>query len=322
MGIKRKIVISLITGTTLLAYKAYKSEVEKHQEERYSSGILPTDEDLLRSPKYKHVVIFGVDGAGASVTDCYTPRFDEIFKDGNINYNGIAEYPTQSAENWSSMFTGMSPQKHQDSNARAALMPKSSKYPTFFKIHSLSDPEASFVSIVNWTPVNKGLIENDIENMFKDSPEGIDSVVTDENVTALALEKLNEKVPTILFLQYDSVDDMGHAYGGGSKHYRQCIEILDKHLGEIYDFYKEKGLLDDTLFIYVTDHGHTLKGGHGGDTALEKETMIALSGKDVIKGSSGKYLSRDLASIVLYALGDKQPEHMEGRVPRNLFKNL
>ena len=93
----------------------------------------------------------------------------------------------------------------------------------------------------------------------------------------------------------------------------------------MYDAYVEKGWADDTLFILVSDHGHKLEGGgHGGETIEEKNVTFAVAGDkgNIIKGTMGKFVTQDLAAVVMYGLGVKQPDTWEARVPENLFNTL
>jgi len=298
--------------------------------DRKSEGLVPTDEEVANSPHYKHIMIFGVDGAGGNFSLFDTPNFDRVFSQGSINENGMAEYPTISAQNWASMFTGVTAQKHQFTNEKASVFLKIfDKYPTFFKIHAQNDNQATFYSAVTWIPINLGLIEPMIWGMTKDTcyfgtAGDKDDIYVDRTVKDHVIERLKNHADTIVFTHFDQVDEAGHIHGRTSAQYEQAIKTIDGYIGEIYDAYVEKGIADETLFILASDHGHKESGGHGGEDPLEKQATLAVYGGkgDIIQGTSGKYVSHDLASIVLYALGDKQPDYFDGRVPTNLFASL
>ena len=130
---------------------------------------------------------------------------------------------------------------------------------------------------------------------------------------------------TISYMHLDQVDHAGHSYGYGKPGYIDAISRIDNLIGWLYDAFEEAGMLEDTLFILCTDHGHREPGGHknhGKNTDIEVNVTFALSGKTVKSGTPGKYVNTDLAAIVSYALGVKAAEDWQGRVPYNMFTAL
>lgn len=137
--------------------------------------------------------------------------------------------------------------------------------------------------------------------------------------------KVKEDVYTISYMHLDQVDHAGHSYGYGKPGYSDAVSRVDTLIGWLYDAFEEAGMLDDTLFILCTDHGHREAGGHknhGKNTDLEVNVTFALSGKTVKSGTPGKYVNTDLAAIVCYALGVKADEDWQGRVPYDMFTLL
>ena len=85
---------------------------------------------------------------------------------------------------------------------------------------------------------------------------------------------------------------------------------------------------DDTLFIVVSDHGGTPpdangKGHHGGWSDGEKYVTFALAGKTVQAAHIPCANVRDLAAVVLYALGLEAPRFDEdgwtSQIPEKIF---
>ena len=91
-------------------------------------------EMIIMSRKYSHVIVIGVDGAGARFRDSDTPSFDRIFASGAVTYNALSSKPTISAECWSSMLIGVGPEVHKLTNKRVSVLPYPlrSKHPTVF----------------------------------------------------------------------------------------------------------------------------------------------------------------------------------------------
>ena len=86
-------------------------------------------------------------------------------------------------------------------------------------------------------------------------------------------------------------------------------------------------MLEDTLFVVIADHGGTndenCKGSHGGWTDEEKYVTFAATGRGINKTEIEEMNIRDLAAIVLYAMGIKAPEFDENgwtsQIPEGLF---
>lgn len=290
--------------------------------------IVPTAKQVQMISPYKRIVIFGVDGAGGAFLNANTPNFDRIFSNGSINYNGQAQIPTISAENWSSMFYGVTAETHGKTTDIICNNPHNDqKFPSVIKTYSLKYSESTFCSIVNWAPINDGIFES-IDNLSKISItkifQGFSDYQIDEKVSEYAIKRLEEYDDTITFLHFGNVDYCGHKFGSSSKEYLDSIEQVDTLIGNIYDKYLAYNRIDSTLFICISDHGHRPTGGHGGDSELEKTVTFAASdgGKNIIKGTTDVFYTHYLASVILYALGEKQPKHYEGGVPNNLFSTL
>lgn len=265
---------------------------------------------------YKHVYIIGVDGAGASYRDCDTPNFDRIFADNAFLYDGVAEYITTSAQNWGSILCGVSYDVHGFTNGYIEDNQRSSdtENNSIFYYARQKLPEAELVSFCHWNPINNGIIENDLG--VRKIHRGTDPLVTQSIVNYFAAGNS----PALMFVQLDEVDGAGHSYGGETRGYYRASERSDVYIGEIYDAIGKAGLLEDSLFIVVADHGESIGGGHGGQSKEESEVVVAVAGKNVnsVTLPAGTR-NRDVAAIALYALGIEAPGHMTAKVPENLF---
>ncbi|MCR5523168.1 MAG: alkaline phosphatase [Clostridia bacterium] len=269
---------------------------------------------------YDRVFIVGVDGAGRFFRDANTPNFDRIFADGAVDYTARAETITVSAQNWGSVLCGVSFIRHGMTNDSIAKNTRNSdtKYPSVFKYVRDAYPDAELASYVHWNPINHGIIEDDI-GVNKQS-NGDDGALTDE--ICAYFDQGNS--PKLFFCHFDSVDGVGHDEGSNSPNYISQIETVDGYIGRIYDKLVEKGLMENALFIVVSDHGHLISGGHWGLTARETNTTVAVKGKSVKAGADmdKDTRNRDVAAMVLYALGTERPGHMSARIPGNLFNGV
>lgn len=115
---------------------------------------------------------------------------------------------------------------------------------------------------------------------------------------------------SLLVLIPGMVDVAGHEYGGDSDEYRQAADDVDAQLG---DSLRLLDLQADTIIV-TADHGHTDKGGHGGeeDVVMQVPLIIAGAGirSDALLGSAELI---DLAPTVAALLGVPAPGHALGR---------
>ncbi len=320
--------VLVVAITVPCVFVSYCTAPEYDGQDRKSEGIVPNQTQLANAVKYDRVVIFGVDGGGDYYKTGIAPQFSRIFANGSITYTGKSQYPSISAENWCSMFTGVPVQKNKMNNKRASSFPYTdADYPTVFKIYKQRHEEASFLSIVDWYPINYGIIENctGVKKVAAQTVAGSgDGVKVAEAIADYVSERIQKYDDTITFMHFDGVDHAGHSDGYSSQAYGDMIVDIDKSIGKIYDAYVERGWAQTTLFVLVTDHGHTLTGGHGGESETEVNVTCAVAGGlgNIVAGTMGKYVTQDLAAIVLYALGEELPSSFDCAVPTNIFTTL
>ena len=269
---------------------------------------------------YEHVFIFGVDGAGRFFGETDTPNFDRIFGNGAVDHTARTETITISAQNWGSILGGVSYLRHGLTNDIAGSVERSSstEYPTIFKYVRQAYPDAELAAFANWGAITTGIVENDLDVTKV-------QISDDEQLTDAICDYFDAgNTPKLFFSHFDSVDHVGHELGSKAPEFFKQIQIVDGCLGRIYDSLAANGLLENSLLILVSDHGHTIRGGHGGLTMRETNTVVAAAGKTVVAG--GKFdcdtRNRDVSAIALYALGVERPDYMSSRVPANLFTGV
>lgn len=266
--------------------------------------------------RYNHVIVIGVDGAGAFVKKADTPCFDRIFADGAVTYSALASNPTISAECWGSMLLGVGPEVHKLTNGivSSTPYPVDSAFPSLFRRIREVMPDAELGSYCDWNPITFGIVENN-QNVAN-------ATAHDTDLMPMICDYIREKKPTFLFTQLDSVDGAGHGHGYGSEAHLRRIHEVDELMNDAYEAVKEAGILEDTLFIMIADHGG-FGTGHGGWTDEEKYVTFAAAGKGVQKGVIEEMNIRDLSAIVLYALGIDAPAFDEqgwtAQVPAGIF---
>ncbi len=272
---------------------------------------------------YEHVIVVGVDGAGAFFRNADTPCFDRIFAEGAVTYEALASNPSISAECWGSMLLGVGPEIHKLTNAivSSTPYPNDAPLPSLFRRIRQAMPEAELGSFCDWDPITFGIVESNL-NVAS-------ATARDHELTPMICDYIRDKKPTFLFTQLDSVDHIGHHYGYGSETHLLQIHKVDEMVGAIAEAIRAAGIADSTLFLLIADHGGTPlengHAGHGGWTDAEKYVTFAATGRSVQTGNVGEMNIRDLAAIVLYALGIEPPAFEEegwtSQVPSALFND-
>ena len=253
--------------------------------------------------KYNYVAVIGIDGMGKFNSQTDTPNLDSIFSEGAVDWSAISQNPTISAQNWGAMLLGAAPLVHKLTNSIVSNEHYTNDaLPSLFRRIRESDAECYLASCCNWNPINHGIIEEGL---------GVDKITADNDkeLTPLIIECVKKK-PKFLFVQLDDVDGAGHSGGYGTEHHYAEIRRADGYTGEIYRAYEEAGIIDETLFIVIADHGG-VRNGHGGYTDTEKYVFLGISGKGVKENYITYSETRDIAAIVLYALGLDIPEYDE-----------
>lgn len=273
---------------------------------------------VINPTPVKHVVVVGVDGAGGYFKQADTPHFDRIFQNGAVTYRALASKPTISAECWGSMLLGVGPEVHRLTNDIVSNQPypADSPFPSLFRRIRAAMPEAQLGSFCDWDPITAGIAERCIGVNHATAP--------DTELTPVICTYIRQSKPTFLFIQFDSVDGAGHRYGYGSPAYLQRIHAVDLLINEVYMAVCQAGIADETLFAVIADHGG-FGTGHGGWTDEEKYVTFAAAGKSVCRTELQEMNIRDLAAIVLYALGLERPALDEAgwtsQLPPGLFNN-
>ena len=276
------------------------------------------------SARSSHVIVIGVDGAGGWFRKADTPNFDRIFEKGAVTYKALSSKPTISAECWGSMLIGVGPEVHKLTNRRVSVLPYPvwSKHPTVFHRIRKAYPKAELGAYCDWKPIIRGIIEKRL---------GVSAAsARDKELTTLICDYIRSKKPDLLFVHFDSTDGAGHKNGYGTPEHIHAIGEVDKLIGDVYSAIKEADMLEETIFMVITDHGGTNPGNgeggsHGGWTDEEKYVTFAAAGKGINNGEIGEMNIRDLAAIVLYAMGIELPDFDEkgwtSQIPAGLFED-
>lgn len=77
----------------------------------------------------------------------------------------------------------------------------------------------------------------------------------DEWIIACTTDILKKYRPEVMFLHTGAFDTTRHSHGVFSSYLDQCRQNLDRYIGQIGNTLEEMGVLEDTNFVMVSDHG-------------------------------------------------------------------
>lgn len=94
----------------------------------------------------------------------------------------------------------------------------------------------------------------ELERKFGHLRNGIQQPELDEFLTASILETIQTKNPDLMAIHYVELDSMRHHFGVHSPQSQQAIQNMDKHLGQIIEVMKQKGIFEETVIAILGDH--------------------------------------------------------------------
>ncbi|MER8187527.1 alkaline phosphatase family protein [Kitasatospora sp. NPDC094015] len=202
--------------------------------------------------------------------------------------------PTLSGPGWSTIATGVWPDKHgvKDNTfagSRFAL------YPDLATRLETAAPAASTLVVASWSPVADTVFNGRADLRIPEADN-------DTKTAADAADYLRNGNPDTTFLHFDQVDEAGHSYGGASSQYAAAIHSVDGLVGQVVSAVRGRPTyaLEDWLIVVTTDHGHTDAGGHGGNSANERQTFVIADGAGFTPGSTRQDVKLvDIAPTVL-----------------------
>lgn len=285
-----------------------------------------TGTDQMKNPP-KHVIMIGFDGMSANSikNGVEMPTYRSMMKKGAYTIKNRSILPSSSAANWASLFMGSSPEQHgfntwgsQKPDFPSRELTENNLYPDIFYLIRQVKPEAELGLIYEWGGIYYLADTKSIDKVKQIAPsiDNVDSVLT--SIT----DYLTDDKPDFCAVVLDHPDSAGHSFGWESDEYYEMLNLLDNALKTITDAVKEAGMMNETIFVLVSDHGGTGT-GHGGPTLDEMETPLVFYGKGIksdfeIPESTMVY---DIGSTIGYMFGVNQPQVWIGRPIMSIFED-
>lgn len=237
------------------------------------------------APANRKLLLLGIDGT----------RWDIVAEPGvGPTLQGLAaagswhrmtmDAPTISAPGWGTILTGATHAEH-GLRDNSCVGGRTWLYPDFLAQAFYRDQRTSTLAVAGWPvlvdPSGPGPI---IHPRLDQQYAGLHRVIVRDGET-YGYERADAEVADVLcafvarggfdvgFGYFCGVDEAGHLYGLGDRHYRTAITQVDALVGRVIDAiqHRHAALGEQWLVVLATDHGHRDEGGHGGDSDRERE---------------------------------------------------
>ena len=261
-----------------------------------------------RAPK---VLLIGIDGIRVDVlAEVPTPNIDALASSGSFTARTRTTTPSVSGPSWSSMLTGVWPEKHGVTDNEFGGR-RYDEYPGFLTLIEEVRPELSTFAVVDWLPLIQLEGGSTAIGAEVDRREILDGyevgwAQADTRATGLTVEHLSAADPDALFVYLGNPDEASHQAGSIGVEYREAIALADEHVGRMIAAVRARPTFpaENWLVLVSTDHGRRADGGHGGDSPVEMTTFILTSGPGAAVGAiDGETFIVDVAVTALTHLG-------------------
>ena len=285
-------------------------------------------------PKAKHVIFIGVDGVSTQAFKdpdllMRMPNIWMMMSQGSYTLEKRSVMPSSSAINWATIFNGLPTEQHgygQWNSSKpeipAVLANGRGMPPTIYTLLREQRPNAESGCVYNWDGIGP-LIDTAVINYHLYDPgyHNPDGYSMEKYTLERAVKYIRAYKPTFFTFYIGDVDEVGHRAGWESPEYYDCLLETDRMVGLILKAAQDAGILEDTIFVFSSDHGGSGK-GHGKLEMAHLETPFILFGKNIRQGYvlEEPMMQYDLTATLAYALGLKIPKEWRGRPMKSMFR--
>ena len=239
------------------------------------------------------VLLIGIDGVRPDVlAEVPTPNMDALAASGWYTAEARTTTPSVSGPSWSSMLTGVWPEKHGVTNNNFTGRDYD-RWPSFLTRVERERPNLITFAALDWLPLAEvdGLSLADVDGGGPVLPASLDTRVVlngydlgwaeaDARLTAQAVGHLATADPDAMFVYLGNPDETSHQYASIGTEYRDAIALADLHVGMLMDAVRARPGYEneDWLVLVSTDHGRLADGNHGGDSPEEMTIFILANG--------------------------------------------
>ncbi len=267
-------------------------------------AVLSACTDTVPAPK---VLLIGIDGVRVDkLAEAATPNLDGLVERGAFSAAGRTSRETVSGPAWSSMLTGVWPEKHGVfGNDFAEKVYET--YPDFLTRLERVDPAWNTYVVVDWPPLgstasNGPLFGAAIDSLVLVDGDALGYGPADSISAATAAGYVASADVDAAFVYLGNVDVVGHETSSLDPAYIAAIETADRQVGVLLDALARRPSRadEDWLILVSTDHGRRDDGGHGGNSSLEETIFVIVSGASAARGAIDP--APDIVDVAVTAL--------------------
>ncbi len=247
----------------------------------------------MSTRKAKHLIVISYDAFSEDNWDKARklPNLAQLIKNGAYSAKLKSVYPTLTYVVHTTMVTGVYPDKHgiYHNNPLQPFVSEKDQSWFWFKkdvkvpaVYDALKKQGMKSAGILWPVTGKAAIRYNIpeiraikqenqalkilkngspfysigmERKFGSLRKGIKQPYLDNFTTRCAIDTIKRKKPNLLLMHLIDLDDAKHEYGTDSPKIDEVLLRMDKRLGEIIQAVREAGMIDDTVFMVVGDHG-------------------------------------------------------------------
>lgn len=302
---------------TILIYKAVLPDA-------YSS-----DTAGQKGGKATRVLIMTFDGISIEgLKAANTPNIDALMARGAASLTTRDQMPSVTLPNYTSHLLGCGPEIHgvadnswtlKNHSFPAVEVDGDGYFPSVFKVLKDNVPDIKTGFFYDWLNLGYPLNPKYIDDFyFTEWTDGSYARICDRAWDFL-LE--NRDRPTFAFVYNLNTDEVGHSHMWMSPEYLKSVEEGDAEIGRMVERLESEGMLEETHFMFVSDHGG-VDYGHGGLTVVEMTVPWIIAGPDIREGFEITEPNNTVntASTVLHLFGVRQPDSWTGEVPMSIYR--
>lgn len=234
-------------------------------------------------PGKRHLLLIGIDGCRWDIVteSGVGPTLSLLAEQGSW-HRMTMEVPTISAPGWASILTGTTHAEH-GLRDNSCVGGRTWSHPDFLARAFYEDQRTRTFAAAGWPvlvdPHGLGPI---IHPRMEQQYAGLHNVIVRDGET-FGYRRIDAEIADIAvakirhgegfdagFIYFCDVDDAGHVHGLDGEPYRDAIRRVDGHVSAVIRAVESRA--EEWLVVLTTDHGHRDEGGHGGDSARERES--------------------------------------------------